>query len=557
MALTIKARLFGSLAALGVSIAAVAGTGIVALQASNARMASMVADRVVPLEQLKRVSDMYAVNIVDTAHKVRSGALTWKAGQESVERAVGTIKKDWAAYVATFLTEDEKKLVGQAEPRMAEANVAVAELLSILKAENKAALDGFADRKLYPAIDPISTPVGELVDLQITVAQQEFKAANSAYHTSLIVTGLIGAAALSILIFAVMTTTRRVVRPLGAMTAAMGKLAEGDTTVEVPARGQQDEIGEMAAAVQVFKDNAIERVRLEAAQQEEQAAKERRAEAVDALVRNFDADISAILRTVAAAATELDSTAQGMSATAEESAQKATNVAAASEQASSNVQTVASASEELSASIQEIAQQVQRSQQIAQKASSEAKRTDGTVKGLVAAAQKIGEVVELINSIASQTNLLALNATIEAARAGEAGKGFAVVASEVKSLATQTGKATDEIAQQIQAVQGISNDAATAIGEIAKIIEQVEEIATTIASAVEEQGAATGEIARNVQQAAAGTTEVSSNIVDVTQAAGQTGAAATQVLGAASELSQQSEMLKTKVETFLAEIRAA
>jgi len=254
---------------------------------------------------------------------------------------------------------------------------------------------------------------------------------------------------------------------------------------------------------------------------------------------------------VASAASEMEASAQSMTATAEETNRQSTAVAAASEQAATNVQTVASAAEELSASIREIQQQMATSARIAQQAVEQVDRTDTTVTGLVQAADKIGEVVNLISDIASQTNLLALNATIEAARAGEAGKGFAVVASEVKNLANQTAKATEEIGQQIAAMQTATGDSVQAIRGIGETIKQISEVTTTVASAVEEQGAATQEISRNVQQAAAGTQEVSSNITGVSQAATQTGTAASQVLSAARELAQQGQQLNTEIEGFL------
>ncbi|MBL8834666.1 MAG: nitrate- and nitrite sensing domain-containing protein [Alphaproteobacteria bacterium] len=351
---------------------------------------------------------------------------------------------------------------------------------------------------------------------------------------------------------------RTITRPVGAMTGAMERLAGGDLETAIPARDNQDEIGAMAKALQVFKDNALEVRRMEA----EQAAQKERAEAekkaaLAAMANAFESGVGGVVKAVAAASTELQSAATSMSATAEQASQRSTAVAAASEQAAGNVQTVASAAEELAASVAEISRQVATSTKIAGDAVDQANRTNATVEGLAVAAQKIGDVVKLISDIAGQTNLLALNATIEAARAGEAGKGFAVVASEVKSLATQTARATDEIGQQIAAIQGATQESVAAIKAIAGTIGSINEIATTIASAVEEQGAATQEIARNVQQAAAGTQDVSANIGGVIAAAGETGAAAAQVQSAAGELSQQSEALRHQVDEFLATVRAA
>jgi methyl-accepting chemotaxis protein len=355
-----------------------------------------------------------------------------------------------------------------------------------------------------------------------------------------------------------LTIIRSITRPVRAMTGAMGKLAAGDKSVEIDGGDRRDEIGAMARAVVVFKDNAIEMDRLKIEQEaaEHRAAAEKKA-AMAKLADEFDASVGAIVKTVSAASTEMQSAAAAMTATAEETSRQSVVVAAASEQTTTNVQTVASASEQLSSSISEISRQVAAASTISGKAVSEAERTDALVKGLAEAAQKIGAVTSLINEIASQTNLLALNATIEAARAGEAGKGFAVVASEVKSLANQTAKATEEIGAQIAAMQSATGETVSAIGSIGATIGQINEIATTIAAAVEEQGAATQEIARNVQQAATGTQEVSSTIIGVTQAAGETGAAASQVLSAAGELSSQAEQLHTQVDRFLAAVRAA
>jgi len=352
-------------------------------------------------------------------------------------------------------------------------------------------------------------------------------------------------------------TNRSIVPPLLGMVSAMGRLAGGDHSVEIPATDKHDEIGLMARAVVVFKENMIKAKELAA--KEAEAIKQRMARAtrVNELTETFDADISEVLRSVASASTELQATASQMTATAEETSTQATAVSAATEEASANVQTVAAASEELASSVSEIGRQVTQSANIAQKAVVEVERTNTTVQGLLSDAAGIGDVVKLISEIASQTNLLALNATIEAARAGEAGKGFAVVASEVKNLAEQTAKATDQIGMQVTSIQASSNEVVIAIKGIGATISQMNEIASAIASAVEEQGSATQEIARNVQQAALGTTEVSSNVSGVRQAAGDTGAAAQQVLQASHELSHQSEKMRSQVETFLSSIKAA
>jgi len=346
-------------------------------------------------------------------------------------------------------------------------------------------------------------------------------------------------------------------RPMTRMTDGMRRLAEHDLEVEIIGTGRGDEIGSMAEAVKVFRENMIQNDRLAELQREEHEARDRRAKKIEQLNNAFDRTASETIGTLASAATELQATAGEMNNSAATASRQAGAVAAAAEEASTNVQTVAAATEELSASIQEITRQVAQSSQIAGQAVTEAANTSGTVRSLAEAAQKIGEVVRLINDIASQTNLLALNATIEAARAGEAGKGFAVVASEVKGLATQTARATEDIAEQVTAMQRATQDCVGAIERIDGTIGRMNEISTSIAAAMEEQGAATQEIARNVEQAARGTADVSVNVGGVNRAADETGAAAVEVQQAADGLGVQAETLRREVGNFLAEIRAA
>jgi methyl-accepting chemotaxis protein len=368
------------------------------------------------------------------------------------------------------------------------------------------------------------------------------------------------AAGMGVLIMLLVSTfvARRITRPLRDMTIAMKRIADGKLEADVPGRGRSDEVGEMAEAVEVFKSNAVARQTLEVEQKEAEArAVARRRADMQKMADEFEGAVGQIVETVSSASSRLEVSAGDLSASAERAEGLATTVATASEKASSNVQSVASATEEMASSVNEISRQVQESARIAGDAVDQARNTTERVSELSKAATRIGDVVELINTIAGQTNLLALNATIEAARAGEAGRGFAVVASEVKALAEQTAKATGEIGQQITGIQAATQDSVNAIREISITIEKLSEISSTIAAAVEEQGAATQEISRNVQQAAQGTQQVSSNITDVQRGATETGSASSQVLSAAKSLSGDSGRLKAEVSRFLTSVRAA
>jgi methyl-accepting chemotaxis protein len=468
-------------------------------------------------------------------------ALIW----QQMEQAVHSMGD--AADLATALNHVRNTLMADGERRFREVVTAVR--------EGRPAPATEAEWRAFST--PMLNNVLVLRDAALKFAHQANDLAIEQSRVRLLVAlaALLFVAVVSVVV--VIAVIRQVVRPLVGLTAVTLRLANGELSIEIPDERRKDEIGAMARALQIFREALIAKKATDEAATRDAQAQIERAHRLDGITHNFEALIAEIVNTVSSAASGLEDSASTLTATATRSQDLTTAVASASEEASTNVQSVASATEELSTSVNEISRQVQTSARIAGEAVEQVRRTTGRVAELSQAAARIGDVVELINSIAGQTNLLALNATIEAARAGDSGRGFAVVASEVKALAGQTARATDEITQQISSVQAATQESVGAIKEISGTIERLAEIASTIAAAVEQQGAATQEISRNVQQAAHGTQQVSANITDVQRGATQTGSASEQVLSSAKSLSGDSTRLKLEVGNFLEAVRAA
>jgi methyl-accepting chemotaxis protein len=408
----------------------------------------------------------------------------------------------------------------------------------------------------------LNVGLGISVQQLVDGVQKETDAATSQSRQEIslattIMLGLGAATLIGSILFVWLYVGRNILRRIRALQSSMKVLSSGDLESQIYRSGQSDEIAEMSESLQVFRESMIAARALTADQDRDRIAKSERASRMEERIVEFETTVRTALDSLQEAAGSMQTTAQSMSATADQSSALVSAVASAAEETSVNVQTVSSGTEELSSSIEEIGRQVVTSAEIARKAVDEAGATDATMQGLADNAARISVVVDLIQTIASQTNLLALNATIEAARAGEAGRGFAVVASEVKSLATQTAKATDEIRQQIVSMQTVTTSAVSAIRSISTTIGEINDVTTAIAAAVEEQGAATREIARNISHAAGGTSEVSSNIVGVSSASTQAGTAANEVLTASGALRREADVLRAEIDAFLENIRAA
>jgi methyl-accepting chemotaxis protein len=557
--LSIRSLLIGLFALMALIVG---GEGILAVNKISAVHASVVE---MATNRLPSISAVRQMNTLAERRRTYVARHVFHATDDAMKAEEETIAKTSEAFAAArkhfesmITTGEERKTYESFLQRWEIYQPIVTEVLKLSRAGKKKEAGELFAGAMSREFTQVRNLMLKLVELNEQGAKEAAEAAEASYGAARTITFATLGIGLAIAIGAMAFSFFGIARPIGRITASMGVLANGDMSGEVPFAARRDEIGRMAAAVQVFKDNMIRARALEAEQQESEkrVAAQRKVE-MQRLADEFQAAVGGIVDTVSAASTELEAAAGTLTRTAEVTQSLSGSVAAASEQASANVQSVASATEEMTSSVGEIGRQVQESSRIAADAVKQARQTDVRINELSQAAGRIGDVVKLITAIAEQTNLLALNATIEAARAGEAGRGFAVVASEVKQLASQTAKATDEISSQIAGMQAATQESVGAIKEIGATIGRISEIAATIAAAVEEQGAATQEIARNVGEAARGTAQVASNITDVNRGAGETGSASSQVLASAQSLSCESHHLKAEVDRFLSTVRAA
>jgi methyl-accepting chemotaxis protein len=560
-AISIRAKIISVVAFL---LVAMSGMGLLAVMKMRTINANTVDITTNWMPSVRVIGDLRA-SVITYRNVVRQHMLAETledklATEKTAATVIESLAKIRTKYEAMITSPEERKLYNDWSKLWEDYKKGTEEVFALSRKEvgkvphDAQELNSKTVNKIGLAADEILTK-----DIELNVKggdQAAVDAADTFYYAFMLVAIILGAAVIAGLGVG-FYLVQDVSRGINSIIEPMQALGKGDLSADVPHRGEKTEIGAMADVLQIFKEALIAKKAADEAAAADAEAKIERGRRVDNITREFETMIGEIVQTVSSASTQLEASASTLTSTADRSQRLATTVAGASEEASTNVQSVASATEEMASSVSEISRQVQESARMAGDAVGQARSTTERVSELSKAASRIGDVVELINTIAGQTNLLALNATIEAARAGEAGRGFAVVASEVKALAEQTAKATGEIGQQISGIQSATNDSVGAIKEISSTIERLSEISSAIAAAVEEQGAATQEIARNVQQAAQGTQQVSSNITDVQRGATETGTASSQVLSAAQMLSNDSSRLKTEVSKFLTNVRAA
>ena len=586
MQLTIKARLLGCLAALAVGMTAIGAAGWVVSSTAQQRMQSVIADRVAPLQQLKAISDLYAVNIVDAAHKAASGLVTPDTATQQISDARGRIDSTWSAYQATSMTADEQALANKVKQAMPAADQAVEELARILAAGDMAALKTFNDQTLYASIDPISGNIGALVDLQIRVAQQDGEAAASAARIGLMIMCAIALMAAGLLAFATNVVVRQVTAPIMAMTRAMNRLADGDNAVEIPAVGQRDELGQMAGAVQVFKDNAIAKIKADAeveqakarAEQERQAASAAAIATEQALVvRSFGASLERLasgdltwrledemppayeklkadfndamlklqdaMRVIVGNAGSIHSGSREISVASDDLAKR-------TEQQAAGLEETAAALDQITATVKRTAEGARETRQVVASAKADAE-TSGQVVGRAIAAmgaieessRQINQIIGVIDEIAFQTNLLALNAGVEAARAGDAGRGFAVVASEVRALAQRSAEAAKEIKVLISASGVQVSEGVDLVGQTGRALERI------LGEVVQINGLV-AEIAASAEEQATGLQQVNIAVNQMDQVTQQNAAMVEESTAASHSLSREADNLTELMAQF-------
>lgn len=535
----------------------VAGTALYALSEKTMTLDEIYRTHVIPLRNLKVISDRYAVDVVDAAHKARNGNFKPMESLKAMKVAMAEIDKLWPEYVAQARSETERKLIGETEGKLAMARRATLDMIALLERSDMKALETFIIKEMYGAIDPGTEKIAEIIEYMLSHSKTDYETSETTGAQAKLALLTLSALACILGLIAAWYVAFGVAGPMKRSVEAMNKLAAGDLDAEISGADRKNELGDISRAMQSFRDGALERRAMRLQAEQEQNRQLKRAAEIEQAVATFERTNESLMLAISSAATELSAAASDLSNAAQESTMEAASVAAASHQASANVNGVAVAGEELNATASEIARQLGVATQSISHAVERMRATDTDIQALALAADRIGSVVELINNLASQTNLLALNATIEAARAGEAGRGFAVVASEVKVLAAQTATATTDIGKIVGEIRSVTNSTIDSIHAIDRSLQSIDRVSTEISGTVSQQQSATLEIATNVREAAKGTEDVSRSITHVSSAAGNTAAASSQVLSAATELSQQAESMRANLSHFLADVRAA
>ena len=548
----------GLIAALGViGVVVVVGVGLMNLNAN------LLEDR---REKTREIVEGAHAMVQHYQEKVRSGSLSESEAKTRALEAIGAIRYGEAGYLWVNAI-DGTMVMHPMKPALDGTDVLdvtdpngvplFAEIVELARTNGAGFVDYVWDKPGHtepqPKISYVQAfePWGWVIGTGIYTDDVA-----TVFRKNALITGGIAVGVLLLMTGATFVIARGISQPLDTITARMRALAADDMTIDVPYLEQQDEIGDLSRALQVFKDNAAEADRIRTEQKAEADRKAQEAERIQQATERFRGDVDQILDTLSSSSTELEATASTLSATATETSHQTDNVAAASEQASANTQTVASSTEELATSIHEVSSQVEKTAGIAERANDQARTAMTKVSEVQAGADAVTRVIQLISDIAEQTNLLALNATIEAARAGEAGKGFAVVAGEVKNLAKQTGKATEEVSAEIERMRGSVQEAVPAMEQVAEIVREMNEISGVVASTATQQAAATEEITRNVQQAAQGAQEVAGNVQGLREGAQASSAGSEQVLSSAGALAQQASELRTAVDSYVREVAA-
>lgn len=513
-------------------------------------------EHVGPLMQLKAISDAYAVTIVDTTHKTAAQTMSWEDGVKSVRDSEAIVLASWKAFRKKSLAPEEKTIAGEYSTMMEKAAPFLSKIIKTMEAKDEVGLKGIAAKELYPIIDPLTEKIDGLIKFQLKAIEGQMNAAEreGAIAVAFQIAG--GGVLLFVLVLGLIVVTRQVIQPLTRIRSGMVKLASGDTSVEFPDARRNNELGEMARSVEMFRENELERRRIEIRAREERQQEIKRQTGVERIVTEFRNSITEVRRTLDAEFGTMRDASGNLTGIASQAANGVVAAREAADFSSANISTVRNAANELTEASRQISEQVDKANDRVCMAMEAAKRTDRDISGLADLAGKVGAIVGIINTIAEQTNMLALNATIEAARAGDAGRSFAVVASEVKTLADQTAKATEEISAQIVAIQSATGQAVSSIHEITEAVAEIELQTSAIATAVSAQETSTHEIARSITAASEGSQRAASNVSGVTQSIDRTAQQASRLAGVSDQLGHAAATLSRSVDSFLADIAA-